>query len=67
MAWKLLESEEGWEGRRHRATYMVDGPADIPSPPAENSKLAEGSIAYTADLTQMWQKDGNGQWVKVGG
>jgi len=67
MAWKLIETEGDWTDRAHRATYMVDSAADIPSPPDENSLLSAGSVAYTADLTQMWQKDGNGQWVKVGG
>lgn len=67
MAWKLIETEGDWTDRTHRATYMVDSEADIPNPPANNAKLGAGSVAYTADMTKMWQKDGNGQWVKVGG
>ena len=67
MAWRLLDSDGDWTKEMHRATYMVDSATDIATPPEENSKLEFGSIAYTADFTGMWQKDGSGNWVKVGG
>ena len=67
MAWKLLESNGDWGKGKHRAIYLIGTAADINSPPAENSQLDAGSFAYTADLTNMYQKDASGQWVKVGG
>lgn len=67
MAWKVIESEGSWTDEPHKATYMLDSAADINSPPAENSKLSAGSIAYTADLVNIYQKNSSGTWVKVGG
>lgn len=67
MAWVKIESEGDWTDGKHRASFLLGSAADIYSPPAENDKLAPGSIAYTADLTSMWQKNDGGQWVKVGG
>ena len=67
MAWTKIESEGDWTNGKHRAEYMIGTSADINSPPEENNKLLPGSIAYTADLTNMWQKNASGQWVKVGG
>lgn len=66
MAWKVIESDGSWTGEKHKATYMLDNATDINSPPAENSQLEAGSIAYTADLANIWQKNPSGQWVKVG-
>lgn len=67
MAWKLIDSDGKRNDEVFRGEYMLGSAADIDSPPAENSKLEAGSIAYTADLTNMWQKNASGQWVKVGG
>lgn len=35
--------------------------ADLPS------DLAPGTVAYTADMTNIFQKDLDGTWAKVGG
>lgn len=67
MAWKLIDSDGKRNDEVFRGEYMLGSAADINSPPAENSKLEAGSIAYTADLANMWQKNASGQWVKVGG
>lgn len=67
MAWKLIDSDGKRNDEVFRGEYMLGSAADIGSPPAENSKLEAGSIAYTADLANMWQKNASGQWVKVGG
>lgn len=67
MAWKLIDSDGKRNDEVFRGEYMLGSAADIDSPPAENSKLEAGSIAYTADLANMWQKNASGQWVKVGG
>ena len=66
MAWHVIESDGSWTGEKHKAAYMLDSASDINSPPAENSQLAAGSFAYTADLGNLWQKDATGTWVKVG-
>lgn len=66
MGWKKIESDGDWTEQKHRATYMLGSAADINSPPEENSQLDAGSIAYTADLANIWQKNASGQWVKVG-
>ena len=44
--------------------FLVDGAGDLPNLPAEASA---GSIAYTATLEDMWQKDNAGVWRKIGG
>lgn len=67
MAWKLIDSDGNWTKNKHRAVYMISSAADIESPPEEDSQLDAGSIAYTADLTSIYQKDAADQWVKVGG
>lgn len=66
MAWRVIESDGSWAGENHKAAYMLDNAGDIGTPPPENSQLLPGSIAYTADLKNIWQKDNNGQWIKVG-
>lgn len=47
-----------------RMEFLVDGEGDLPSLSAE---AAAGSIAYTATLDSMWQKDNAGVWRKIGG
>ena len=66
MAWTLIESDGDWTENMHTASYMVDNETDIASPPKENEMLRAGSIAYTANLKNIWQKNANGTWVKVG-
>lgn len=44
--------------------FLVDGAGDLPKLPAEASA---GSIAYTATLEDMWQKDNAGVRRKIGG
>lgn len=48
----------------NRMEILVDSAADLDSIPVA---AAPGSIAYTADLTGMWQKDRAGAWKKIGG
>lgn len=48
----------------NRMEILVDSAADLDSIPAA---AAAGSIAYTADLTAMWQKGIDGDWKKIGG
>jgi len=67
MAWKLIESDGDRTDKVFKGEYMLGSAADINSPPTENSRLEAGSLAYTADLTNIWQKNASGQWVKVGG
>ncbi len=69
MAWNLVGADNSWDGNgagKTRCTYLLDAAADIESLPDENSKLSPGSIAYTADMRDIWQKNGQGEWVKVG-
>lgn len=67
MAWHQIESDGNWTHKRHKASYMLDSAGDINNPPDENDQLAEGSVAYTADMLNIYQKNASGQWVKVGG
>lgn len=67
MAWAKIESEGTWVGEKHRATFLIDTAGDISDPPDENSQLAPGSIAYTADLKSIYQKDRSGNWQQIGG
>jgi len=66
MAWTKIDSDGDWTEHKHKATFMLDSVLDIVSPPSENSQLDAGSIAYTADMANIWQKNASGQWVKVG-
>ena len=66
MAWTKIDSDGDWTEQKHKATFILDSVLDIVSPPSENSQLDAGSIAYTADMANIWQKNASGQWVKVG-
>lgn len=46
------------------ANYLVDSEADLEALPVH---VAPGSVAYTADLTGMWQKGVDGTWHAIGG
>lgn len=46
------------------ANYLVDSENDLTTLP---EGLPPGSVAYTADLTGMWQKGPDGNWHKIGG
>jgi len=46
-----------------RTEYMIESAADIAKLPVS----APGSLAYTADLSLIYQADLNGQWVEIGG
>ena len=43
---------------------LVDGDDDLPD--AAEMKLAPGSIAYTADLANIWMLDINRVWQPIG-
>lgn len=43
---------------------LVDGEADLETLPTE---LMPGSVAYTASMAEMWQKNNAGTWEKIGG
>lgn len=47
-----------------RMEFLVDGVGDLPNLP---EACIPGSIAYTATLEEMWQKDNYGKWKKIGG
>lgn len=47
-----------------RMEFLVDGAGDLPMLPTGS---APGSIAYTASMEDMWQKDNTGVWRKIGG
>ena len=40
---------------------LVDSQSDLAS--LDGLKLAPGSVAYTADMKNVWRLDLNGQWV----
>lgn len=42
---------------------LVDSQADLASIPSDS---APGSIAYTADMKNMWMKDNDGSWKQIG-
>ena len=54
-------STSGEENAPNRLEIMVADENDLATVPA----CAVGSIAYTAGYAQIWQKDLDGQWVKV--
>lgn len=44
--------------------FMVDSESDLSG--IDMSRVAPGSVAYTAGLGEMWQSNTAGQWVKIG-
>lgn len=62
MAWiKIKQDSAGGEEYR-RMLFMIDA-ADISTPPDPDNS-APGSVAFTADMTGVWMKDGTGQWTE---
>lgn len=64
MAYSIVYSSTGVHAPDRRSEVLIESAADLPTLPAE---LAPGSIAYTASLAKMWQKDVNGSWVQIAG
>lgn len=67
MSWNLQESEGEWPGRPARRNYLISSASDISSPPEDDDQIAPGSAAYTADMNNMFIKNPEGVWTKVGG
>ena len=67
MGWKIIDRDGDWTTPNYRGIFLLDSKTDISSPPADNAKIAHGSIAYTADLMDIYQKANNGTWTRVGG
>lgn len=66
MAYEVISSQRGTvtqytTGRRE---ILIDSAADVPNLPED---CAPGSLAYTADMSYVVQRDNHGQWVQVGG
>lgn len=47
-----------------RMEFLVDGASDLSGLP---TSCSPGSVAYTATMEDMWQKDNAGAWRKIGG
>ena len=60
MAWVSLKKDARMGEENQRMVYMVeeDDISNVPDP----DYAAVGSIAFTADMTGFWVKDGSGQW-----
>ena len=61
---KTFQGGETVQGTGFVAQYLVDSEADLETLP---DHVAPGSVAYTADLTSMWQKGVDGTWHAIGG
>lgn len=67
MSWIIQERDGAWKaGPPVRRNYLISSAADISNPPADNQYIAPGSVAYTADLQDMYIKSPEGVWTKVG-
>lgn len=60
----ILQKSHYEPGTGNIAEALVDAESDLADLPEE---YAPGSVAYTADLTSMWQKGPDGNWHKIGG
>lgn len=59
MSWTVIN--DGW-GEQRRKEFLIGSTDDIENLPAADP----GSIAYTADMVNMYMYDGT-TWVKIGG
>lgn len=71
MQYRIVKSSSGKPESNNKCEVLIkksnsseDLQASLASLPPE---LAPGSMAYTADLTSMFQKDLDGTWAKIGG
>lgn len=50
-------------GEGHKE-FMLSSAEDINSEPAQYT-IAPGSIAYLANMTKLWMKDAEGEWILI--
>jgi hypothetical protein len=68
VAWVLvIVGGEGQNFGNNHKEYLISSEADLTDPNFDGNKedTAPGSIAYTADLKFVAQKDVDGTWKKV--
>lgn len=67
MAWTLIklggDGENYGEGHKE---FMLDAAGDIATEPTNAGVIAPGSIAYTADMNNVYQKKSDGTWAEIG-
>ena len=64
MAFSVLKSTSGTQESANKVEILIDAANDLNTLPTE---YAPGSIAYTADLSQMYMKSLDGTWTRIGG
>ena len=64
MAWTKVEDDPHLD---HKESFILDDASDINAPPASYGECAAGSVAYTPDLLNIYQKGNDGNWHKIGG
>lgn len=67
MSWHLMRRNNGESVHLDYAEWMLDSDNDVSNGTEPQTSGSIGSIAYTAGFAKMWQKDGAGNWVKIGG
>ena len=63
MAWTLIDGNNNIAKDADPMTFMVGSADDLASGPEYDVPV--GSIAYTADLANIWQMNQSGNWVAV--
>ena len=64
MAGNRLEENHGMGEGNRRAAFILDSAEDIASPPDNDTAVAMGSVAFLADMSVFWVKDGTGTWTE---
>ena len=62
MSWVLIKSDMRMGEAYRRKAYMIEE-GDISTPP-DPDYSASGSVAFTADMTKVYVKDGSGTWTE---
>jgi len=64
MSWTKTEVDPYLDKKMN---FIIDSASDIDSPPASYDDCAAGSMAYTPDMLNIFQKGNDGEWHRVGG
>ncbi len=64
MAFQIVKSNHGVPEAQEKCDVLIDSASDLTDLPED---LSPGSIAYTANMANMYMKAIDGTWTQIGG
>lgn len=61
MSYTIIQSGNRLEANLSKKVFQIDAEADLASLP----ECAPGTIAYTNDMSKIWNKSNDGSWARI--